>query len=542
MLQDDIKLLHDSVSDFTILLLKFARSKKQDVAEVSIKHLKSFLHQSIIIETGDATPTATKDPEHELDAVDTTVVEEPIEYKNITIHGLPENTWISILTSIITLASDSSARIQSQSTMLLFDLIEQYGSGFPPSFWNMVLSGVIKPLFDEIQYSLPSGNSARNAEKAGAFREFYEKSFERFIDIFSIYFNRLSQFNVELFNIIFNGIQNQSQIISKVAANALKYMIFKDQNLRLKGLDIVNELFTRLCSNTSLTHILNTKLTGNEEEDAQEITDLNIKKEGVIEYKEWKLYPLDCDVQCRTQLLLVEIIKDVTDKFFNEFDEQQITKLKNIVKTIWKLSRKFNEQTYLRYCLSNRGFMRDRADKTEIADLLELEKDSLSVYSHILYNLYTDKNSKDNENALQEFIDMGLEITKDFKQRNEKLLALSKTDLRKIGSIEGQPEVEEQPVAEETITDEEYKKQVSRIKKTSLEKEILSLRGALYNEFLTRQEKLDIEQIKGRLQEVTKSIIDGVICFIPKENEEYADVLKKIMTRYFDYTHDKSDE
>jgi len=91
MLQDDIKLLHDSVSDFTILLLKFARSKKQDVAEVSIKHLKSFLHQSIIIETGDATPT--KDTEHDLEAVDTTVVEEPTEYKNITIHGLPESTF-----------------------------------------------------------------------------------------------------------------------------------------------------------------------------------------------------------------------------------------------------------------------------------------------------------------------------------------------------------------------------------------------------------------------------------------------------------------
>jgi len=91
---------------------------------------------------------------------------------------------------------------------------------------------------------------------------------------------------------------------------------------------------------------------------------------------------------------------------------------------------------------------------------------------------------------------MGLEITKDFKHRNEKILALSKTDLRKIGSAEGQEGVEEQPLAEEAITDEEYKKQASRIKKTSLEKEILSLRGALYNEFLTKQEKLDIEQVE----------------------------------------------
>lgn len=188
------------------------------------------------------------------------------------------------MTSIITLASDSSAKIQTQSTMLLFDLLDQYGAGFPNNFWGMVLSGVIKPLFDEIQYSLPSASS-RNSEKAGAFKEFYGKAFERFIDLFNIFSEKLSQFNEELFNILLNCVQNQSQIISRVGFNALRYMIFKDAGLRRRGLDLVFELYRRLCANTPLAQVLNAdngETKGEvEEEIEREVKNVDVKKDMV---------------------------------------------------------------------------------------------------------------------------------------------------------------------------------------------------------------------------------------------------------------------
>ena len=192
-----------------------------------------------------------------------------------------------MLTSIITLASDSSAKIQTQSTMLLFDLLDQYGAGFPSNFWAMILSGVIKPLFDEIQYSFPSGSS-RNAEKAAAFKEFYGKAFERFIDIYSVFFDKLSQYYGELFNIVLNCIQNPNQVIGKVGINALKYMILKDENLRQKGIDLIFDLYTRLCATTPLANALGLvsspnggESTETEETGEKEIQELEVKREMV---------------------------------------------------------------------------------------------------------------------------------------------------------------------------------------------------------------------------------------------------------------------
>ena len=56
------------------------------------------------------------------------------------------------------------------------------------------------------------------------------------------------------------------------------------------------------------------------------------------------------------------VIKDTFEKLLDELDDQvklsfmeevnvlkEIKKLKRVLKTLWKLSKRFNEQTYLRY-------------------------------------------------------------------------------------------------------------------------------------------------------------------------------------------------
>jgi len=87
-----VKSLHDLVSDFTVLLLKFARNKKSDISEVSLKHLKSFLQQSITPDTDTTKEPETKE-EHEQADHNTTVMEDQINYLNILIHGHPESKF-----------------------------------------------------------------------------------------------------------------------------------------------------------------------------------------------------------------------------------------------------------------------------------------------------------------------------------------------------------------------------------------------------------------------------------------------------------------
>jgi len=264
------------------------------------------------------------------------------------------------------------------------------------------------------------------------------------------------------------------------------------------------------------------------------IKGFEIKKEtGVVEYKGLRLVAADCDAQCKAMLLLVGIIKDILEKFFGGFEDQQIDRLKGILLVIYKFARRFNEQTYLRYSLNKCGFMKDREDKENLPDILEQEHEALAAYSLILFQMFNERKGLEHEKALGDFLDMGVQLIKSFKSRNEELLNLSKKENRRVEGAEAAVEVEERQSSEDVE---------GKLKKTALEKEILTFREILYKEFLAKLVKIEPREMKIRLKEVTKCIIDGVICYIPKENEEYTEVLRTILNKYFEFCYERVEE
>lgn len=58
-----------------------------------------------------------------------------------------------MLSSLAKLYSDTRANIQAKAIDMLFELLKQYGSNFTPEFWKLIIKGVLRPFFDEIQYS-----------------------------------------------------------------------------------------------------------------------------------------------------------------------------------------------------------------------------------------------------------------------------------------------------------------------------------------------------------------------------------------------------
>ena len=51
------------------------------------------------------------------------------------------------------LCGDTRPRIQEKSMDLLFSLLSEYGYAFSMEFWFMIFQGVLRPLFDEIQFT-----------------------------------------------------------------------------------------------------------------------------------------------------------------------------------------------------------------------------------------------------------------------------------------------------------------------------------------------------------------------------------------------------
>lgn len=81
---------------------------------------------------------------------------------------------------------------------------------------------------------------------------------------------------------------------------------------------------------------------------------------------------------------------------------------------------------------------------------------------------------------------MGVQWIKSFKSRNEELLNLSKRENRRAEGAEGDEVEDRRPVDEVE----------GRLKKASLEKEILVMREILYSEFLSKLVKIEPREVR----------------------------------------------
>ena len=120
--------------------------------------------------------------------------------------------------------SDQRQKVQNQSLNILFKILNDYGASFSKDFWQMILSAVIKPLFDEIQYSLQSKKNMTR-EQMQAFRDLSEKAFVELIKLYNSYFTKMKSLTSDIFSIILNCIQNPQESLAKVSVSALKFMI-----------------------------------------------------------------------------------------------------------------------------------------------------------------------------------------------------------------------------------------------------------------------------------------------------------------------------
>ena len=66
---------------------------------------------------------------------------------------LLEGYLIPILSNFSSFFSDDRPRIITKSVGYLFDSIRQYSYTFNFEFWNLIFKGVLRPLFDDMQFA-----------------------------------------------------------------------------------------------------------------------------------------------------------------------------------------------------------------------------------------------------------------------------------------------------------------------------------------------------------------------------------------------------
>ena len=125
------------------------------------------------------------------------------------------------MTSLFTLCSDSKKKIRREGTTILFEILKSYGGEFTMDFWQVILSGVIKPLFDEIQFYFQS----RNEEELLSYNDSCREIFSNMIDVYYIYYDKLSCFTEDFLKILMHCIDNPKGNLAKISINSLKQFI-----------------------------------------------------------------------------------------------------------------------------------------------------------------------------------------------------------------------------------------------------------------------------------------------------------------------------
>jgi len=199
-----------------------------------------------------------------------------------------------------------------------------------------------------------------------------------------------------------------------------------------------------------------------------------------------------------------------------------MSEVSTVLFTSYQFAKKFNEQIYLRFVLWKKGPL---SNADQLPALLKQEKESISAYILITFNLYNrKKNSEDadpaiKERLLNEFIDLGLNLIKNFARKNEDYLNMTRQEKiaekqqenqnlvpsasisninapkmdKKVSSLTS---LNKAPLVVESVSvEEEFRRQSTKLTIHELEREILNTKAIISSVFLANLSRLDPKEV-----------------------------------------------
>jgi brefeldin A-inhibited guanine nucleotide-exchange protein len=253
IIRENLDAMKEVIPDLSLLLLKFAKNKNEDMAAQALEHFSKLIDQ--IVQNHKIIKKASGEiPEDEIET-------NKKEDKANNIYGISEDGWNKILHNLYKLSADSRKMINLKATVIIFDVLIKNGGDFSRDFWQIIMSGVIKPLFDEIHFSFQSKKASPKDKETQASKDFSNLAFSKIIELYNKYYDNLSYFTQDLFKIILNCILNPSEVLAKISLNALKDLIAKShKNFGDSEWEQITEVFEKICKDTTPVQLMDQQI------------------------------------------------------------------------------------------------------------------------------------------------------------------------------------------------------------------------------------------------------------------------------------------
>ncbi|CAD8150221.1 unnamed protein product [Paramecium octaurelia] len=258
-----------------------------------------------------------------------------------------DQLWIPVLSALSVLYSDERAVVQQQSVNTLFELLKVHGEQQSNEFWKMILRGVIRPLFDEIQFS--KLQFAKQSQSKQQVIQNFKMSFCLFTDLVVHYIQPMQPCLNDLIHIYIQLVLQAQDFLSTLCLDSLKTIV------KQVGNSFTEENWTVLIE--QIQHLLQ-QCSPNElleaydlDEDFQKPLDELLKEEIQPKKFSFKINAHECTSKQSIQQKCLEILEVQAIRFNKQISEQHRLQILAIFSEQYKISKKFNTNLYMRYFL-----------------------------------------------------------------------------------------------------------------------------------------------------------------------------------------------
>ncbi|CAD8044148.1 unnamed protein product [Paramecium primaurelia] len=404
---------------------------------------------------------------------------------------------VPLLGILSNLAGDKRIQIQTQAVETLFYILEEKGSLFNEEYWIMIFSSVLRPIFDEIQFTL-STNPELNQYW---FKDSCQKIFQNISSLIKKHYTKLKGQLPDFLKLFQNCIQNQNEKLAQLSIQAFKMMIMeKGLQFEQKDWELILLFIQQM-----LKYTIPTKL--------KDIDQSIIKQEQQFSRKLQRQKSLqsvtnniinECYSQCAAQLLLIQTSKDICELYHQNWNLNQLDNLENTFYESYQFAKLFNQQIEQRYNIWKSGFMQDM---NVLPGLLRQEREAFSCMIMIIQfkmEILKQEQLKIQKLNQQQSNEESLIKEQQFKQQYEIVLnrylqilldSIKQFNSKHIQFINQQQEIGEDPLI--------------KIKQYETERDMQNLRTLLDVSILPKILLLSDQEIKLKLNEFYEQLLNA---------------------------------
>ncbi|XP_051140030.1 brefeldin A-inhibited guanine nucleotide-exchange protein 5-like isoform X2 [Andrographis paniculata] len=144
------------------------------------------------------------------------------KHNDVTADETCERYWFPMLAALSDLTTDSRSEVRNCAVEVLFDMLNERGSKFSPSFWEKVFQQVLFPIFDHVRHA---GEESFMSSGEEWHRESCIHALQLLCKLFNTFYKDVSFMLSQLLELLLDCAKKTDQAIVSISLGALVHLI-----------------------------------------------------------------------------------------------------------------------------------------------------------------------------------------------------------------------------------------------------------------------------------------------------------------------------